>query len=78
MRLPGAPVPLTVGLCVVTAVHAVPVWSGAVGLGFGPLAGWGGAAPATAVKPNSDTPQTAAVAIDLFMTYPRVVVVVWP
>jgi len=35
------------------------------------------AVTATAVKPNSEAPQTAAVAIDLFMTYPRVVVVVW-
>ena len=56
--------PLAVGLCVSTVVHAVPVWAGPLGLGFGGLP----AAPATAVKPNSETPQTAAVAIILFIT----------
>ena len=72
----GVPTPSTFGLCVDTVLHAVTVWSGAVSLGFGVVSG-GPTAPATAVKPNSEAPQTAAVAIDLFMTYPRVVVVVW-
>ena len=56
--------PLAVGLFVNTVVHAVPVWAGPLGLGLRLCV----VAPATAVKPNSETPQTAAVAIILFIT----------
>jgi hypothetical protein len=57
---------LRIPLLLPTALHAVSAWLIAVGLGVG-LPGEP-AAPATAVKPNSETPQTAAVAIILFIT----------
>ena len=56
---------MRVGLFVDTAAHGAALWSRTT---LRLALGLPGAAPATAVRPNSETPQTAAVAIILFIT----------